>query len=298
MISLAHISPNIRGAIIMAASMLAFVLNDGMMKYLFADMTIYQAVFLRGVLTIPIIALIAIYRRQLLVRISWRDGKIVIMRVAGEVGATVLFLTALANMPLANVTAILQALPLAVTMAAALFLGEAVGWRRWTAILVGFTGVMIIVRPGMDGFSIYSLYALAAVACVTLRDVATRKLSPSVPSLFVALVTAIAITLLGLVMLPTIVWAPTNDTHWIVLAGAAAAIVFGYLFSIMAMRAGDISFVAPFRYTAMVWAIIMGVLLFGDWPDLMTLIGTGVVVATGMYSFHRENIRRHAAEAS
>lgn len=297
MTSLANISVNIRGAIIMAASMLAFVLNDGMMKFLFTDMTIYQAVYLRGILTIPIIALIAVYRRQLLVRISWRDSKIVMMRVTGEVGATVFFLTALANMPLANVTAILQALPLAVTMAAALFLGEAVGWRRWTAILVGFIGVMVIVRPGMDGFSVYSLYALAAVACVTLRDVATRKLSPSVPSLLVALITAIAITLLGLVMLPTIKWAPVNDAQWLVLAVAAAAIVFGYLFSVMAMRAGDISFVAPFRYTAMVWAIIMGVLLFGDWPDMMTLTGTGIVVATGMYSFHRENIRRRAGEA-
>ena len=290
-------SVNIRGAMIMAASMLAFVLNDGLMKLLFTDISIYQAVFLRGVMTVPIIGLIAVYRKQLFVRVSGHDWKIISIRVAGEVGATVLFLTALANMPLANVTAILQALPLAVTMAAALFLGEPVGWRRWTAILVGFCGVMVIVRPGLEGFSIYSLYALAAVACVTLRDVATRKLSPAAPSLLVAMMTAIGITILGFVMLPTIEWVPASQTQWFILVGAAAAIVGGYLFSIMAMRAGDISFIAPFRYTAMVWAILMGVLVFGDWPDVTTLIGTGIVVATGMYSFHRENLRTRAATA-
>jgi drug/metabolite transporter (DMT)-like permease len=193
-------------------------------------------------------------------------------------------------MPLANVTAILQALPLAITMGAAIFLNEFVGWRRWLAISVGFCGVVIIVRPGLDSFSMYSLSALAAVACVTLRDLATRQLSPELPSILVALITATAITLLGAIMLPTVTWAAIDNEHLSILTISATAIVFGYLFSVMAMRGGETSFIAPFRYTAMIWAIILGILLFNDWPDQLTLIGTGVIVATGIYSFHRERL--------
>lgn len=279
----------------MSASMLAFVLNDGQMKYLFADISIYQAIFLRGVLTIPLIAALAWHQRQLFIRLSRSDWKFVALRALGEIMATVGFLTALAHMPLANVTAILQALPLTVTMAAALFLAEPVGWRRWTAIGVGFVGVMIIVRPGLEGFSIYSLSALFAVACVTLRDIATRRLSSEAPSLFVALITAIAITGLGAVMVPSITWVQPTGSMWLVITGASVAIIFGYLFSIMTMRVGEIGFVAPFRYTAMVWAILMGILIFGEWPDAYTITGTAVIVITGLYSFHRERLARAKA---
>lgn len=279
----------------MSASMLAFVLNDGQMKYLFADISIYQAIFLRGLLTIPLIAALAWHQRQLFIRLSRSDWKFVALRALGEIMATVGFLTALAHMPLANVTAILQALPLTVTMAAALFLAEPVGWRRWTAIGVGFVGVMIIVRPGLEGFSIYSLSALFAVACVTLRDIATRRLSSEAPSLFVALITAIAITGLGAVMVPSITWVQPTGSMWLVITGASVAIIFGYLFSIMTMRVGEIGFVAPFRYTAMVWAILMGILIFGEWPDAYTITGTAVIVITGLYSFHRERLARAKA---
>ena len=279
----------------MSASMLAFVLNDGQMKYLFADISIYQAIFLRGVLTIPLIAALAWHQRQLFIRLSRSDWKFVALRALGEIMATVGFLTALAHMPLANVTAILQALPLTVTMAAALFLAEPVGWRRWTAIGVGFVGVMIIVRPGLEGFSIYSLSALFAIACITLRDIATRRLSSEAPSLFVALITAIAITGLGAVMVPSISWVQPTGSMWLVITGASVAIIFGYLFSIMTMRVGEIGFVAPFRYTAMVWAILMGILIFGEWPDAYTITGTAVIVITGLYSFHRERLARAKA---
>jgi drug/metabolite transporter (DMT)-like permease len=162
--------------------------------------------------------------------------------------------------------------------------------RRWLAISVGFCGVVIIVRPGLDGFSTYSLSALTAVACVTLRDLATRQLSPKIPSILVALITAIVITLLGAVMLPTVTWAAIDNGHLSILTISAIAIVFGYLFSVMSMRDGETSFIAPFRYTAMIWAIMLGILLFNDWPDQLTLIGTGVIVATGIYSFHRERL--------
>ena len=276
----------------MSVNMLAFVVNDAFMKFLFIDISIYQAIFLRGVITIPMLAMMAVYRNQITFSVNKSDWKYIWLRVAGEVGAAVFFLSALAQIPLANVTAILQAVPLTVTMAAALFLRETVGWRRWLAIIIGFLGVTIIVRPGVDGFSVYSLYAIAAVFCVTLRDIATRKLSKDVPTSLVAMITGVAITLYGAIMLPSVVWIPLTATHWFLLILAAIAIVFGYLFSVLAMRTGETSFIAPFRYTAMVWAIGLGIILFNDWPDNLTLLGTTIVIATGIYSFHREKVRQ------
>ena len=276
----------------MSINMLAFVVNDAFMKFLFIDISIYQAIFLRGVITIPMLALMAVYRNQITFSVNKSDWKYIWLRVAGEVGAAVFFLSALAQIPLANVTAILQAVPLTVTMAAALFLRETVGWRRWLAIIIGFLGVTIIVRPGVDGFSVYSLYAIAAVFCVTLRDIATRKLSKDVPTSLVAMITGVAITLYGAIMLPSVVWIPLTATHWFLLILAAIAIVFGYLFSVLAMRTGETSFIAPFRYTAMIWAIGLGIILFNDWPDNLTLLGTTIVIATGIYSFHREKLRQ------
>jgi drug/metabolite transporter (DMT)-like permease len=276
----------------MSASMLAFVLNDGLMKLLFIDWSIYQAIFLRGILTIPVMLFIAWSRDQLFIKISSRDWKFILIRTVSEVGAAIFFLSALAHMPLANVTAILQALPLVVTMAAALFLGESVRWRRWMAICAGFIGVLIIIRPGLEGFSIYSLSALGAVICVTVRDLTTSRLSPEVPSMFVALITGVAITGLGAMLLPTTIWAPINGSHWIILSVASIAIIFGYLFSVMAMRYGETAFIAPFRYTAMLWAIIFGILFFKDWPDEFTVIGTTIIVIAGVYSFHRERLQK------
>ena len=278
----------------MALSMLAFVLNDGLMKALFADMSIYQAIFLRGVLTVPLIAFMAWHQGALKVSIAPRDRLLVAIRVAAEIGATIGFLTALKHMPLANVTAIFQVLPLAVTMAAALFLGEQVGWRRWLAIGIGLCGVMIIIRPGMDGFSVYSIWVLAAVVCVTIREITTRKLSADLASLPVALATAMAICAMGAFMIPAVDWTPVSTGHWGFLAGASIAITGGLLFSVMTVRVGDIGFVAPFRYTAMVWAIGLGLLLFGDLPDLPTSLGTVIIILTGLYSLRREKQLRQS----
>ena len=281
----------------MALSMLAFVLNDGLMKAVFDSMSIYQAIFLRGLITVPLIALLAWQKGALIVSIAPRDRLLMMLRVAAEVGATVGFLTALKHMPLANVTAILQVLPLTVTMAAALFLGEKVGWRRWLAIAIGLAGVMIIIRPGMEGFSVYSIWALVAVGCVTIREIATRKLSANLPSLPVALATAIAISGLGAVMQPAVEWAPVSASAWSLIGGASLAIIGGYLFSVMTIRIGDIGFVAPFRYTAMVWALILGLLMFGEIPDMPMMTGTVIIILTGLYSLHRErSVRRTAQE--
>ncbi|WP_425403811.1 DMT family transporter [Hwanghaeella sp.] len=282
---------NFRGALFMAISMAGFVCNDATMKWISGELNLFQIVFLRGLCTIVMIGALAYWRGDLFYRPDRRDARILTLRLFGEVGGTFCFLTALFNMPLANASAILQSLPLVVTLGAALFLGEKVGWRRYTAIFIGFLGVLIIVRPGMEGFNAFALWAVAAVFFVTIRDLSTRSLSRGVPSMFVTLTTAVGVTVTSGLCLPFAEWKPVEAGHFLFLGGAAVLVFIGYLFGIMAMRHGEIGFISPFRYTIMVWAILLGLIVFGEVPDLWTLIGTGIVVGMGIYTFYRERVR-------
>jgi drug/metabolite transporter (DMT)-like permease len=281
-------SDNMRGAIIMMLSMAAFTLNDACIKSVAGEMPLFQAVLIRGLMTTALITLLAIHQGALRVHIPRKDWSIIGWRLVGEVGATVFFLIALFNMPIANVTAILQSLPLVITLAGAIFFGEKVGPRRYIAITIGFAGVLLIVRPGTDGFNIYSIFTLIAVCFVVLRDMSSRRLSKGVPSLSVALSAAIVVTLLGAGMTAIGDWQPVTGRSLALLGGASVFIVAGYLFSIMVMRVGEISFIAPFRYTALIWAIGLGIVVFGDIPDGWTLTGSAVVIGMGIYTFYRE----------
>lgn len=292
------LTDNVFGAILMAVSMLSFISNDALMKFLFQTISVEQGIFMRGLVSVPLLALIAYLRKSLFVRIDWRNWRVILTRAFAELAATMAFLTALSHMPLANITAILQALPLTVTMFAAIFFGEQVGWRRWSAILAGFIGVLIIIRPGGDGFNEYAVLAIVAVACVTVRDAITRRLDRSVPSLFVAFISAIPIFIYGGVATATTGWTVVSGAIIGIVVVAAIAITCGYLFAVMAMRNGEISFVAPFRYTGMIWAILFGFLLFGDLPDAATILGTMIVIGMGIYAFHRERIRQRASASS
>lgn len=272
----------------MMASMGAFALNDTCMKTLLTSVPMFQAFFLRGIATFILMLVLAYWQGVFRLRLPRRDWGLILIRTAGETGAAYFFLTALANLPLANVTAILQALPLTVTLAGAIFLGEAVGWRRFLAIFAGFCGVMLIIRPGPDGFDIYALYALIAVAFVTVRDLASRKLSRETPSMMVALTTALGVAIFAGVGSLGQEWVPLNISRILLLTGATVFIMAGYVTSVMAIRVGDISFTASFRYTSLLWALLLGLFVFGEWPDAITLLGGAIVVATGVFSFFRE----------
>ncbi len=282
------VSDNARGALLMMGSMAAFTFNDASMKALADEVPLAQAVFLRGLLTGGLMYLLARRMGGLGFRYSRRDLGLVALRTIAEVAAAGVFITALFNMPIANATAILQALPLTVTLAGALFFREAVGWRRMLAILVGLLGVLLIVQPGAEGFSIYSVYAVLAVLTVTVRDLAARRLSPAVPSLSVALIASVAVTVVfGAASLAT-PWAAPSPIAWVQLAAASVFIVGGYTFSVATMRIGDIAAVTPFRYTSLLWALLLGLVVFGDWPDRLTLAGAVIVVATGTFTLLRE----------
>lgn len=289
-------SDNTRGALLMMAAMAAFTVNDAIMKVLSAELPLFQSLFMRGVVVSLVLGLIA-RRAGALSRAVWAamgptDRRLVILRTAADALGTWFFLQALFSMPLANMTAIFQALPLAVTLGAALFLGENVGWRRMAAISVGFFGVMLIVRPDAGGFDLYAIYALTSVVLITVRELATRRLARAVPSLLVAFANAAAVMAFGLVgMLGTgaMVMPSIAATGWATLT--ALFIVGGYLGTVMAVRTGEMGFVTPFRYTALVWALVLGFVVFGDWPDPVTALGAALIVGTGLFTFYRERLR-------
>lgn len=280
---------NLRGVVAMCLAMAAFTANDAMMKAVLQSVPLFQAIALRGLMTVAVLLALAVAVRQPPVRLARPDAWMLAIRTLAEVGGTLTFLAALAHMPLANLSAILQSLPLAVTLAAALFLNERVGWRRAAAIGVGFAGVLLIVRPGGEGFSVWSLLGVLSVALVVVRDLSTRRMTAALPTLPVAVVAAGSVAVTGLAgMAAAGSWHPVTPQDWLRLAGAAAFLVVGYLSVVQAMRQGDVALVAPFRYTALVWALLLGWLLFGTVPDAVTWAGAALVVASGLFALWRE----------
>lgn len=283
------LSDNMRGALLMMGSMASFTLNDACMKVVLGKVPLFQAILLRGTATVILMVAVAHWLGGLDFRMPRRDWFLVIFRTLSDIGATYFFITALREMPIANITAILQVLPLTVTLSSALFFGEALGWRRLVAILIGFVGVMIIIRPGVDGFNSFAFHALAAVAFVTIRDLCARRLSPGVSSVTIALIGAFGVVTFAAVgAVAGNEWVDIDGHSAALLAAATIFIIGGYLFSVMTMRVGEISFTAPFRYTSLLWALLLGFMIFGDWPDQLTQLGIVIVVATGAFTFYRE----------
>jgi drug/metabolite transporter (DMT)-like permease len=284
----------------MAAAMAGFTMNDAITKAVSSEMNFGEIMLVRGVVAIALIATLA-WHQGALRPLRTLVMKPVVLRVAGEVLGTVAFLAAIVQLPLANTAAIFQALPLAVTLGAAVMFSEPVGWRRWLAITAGFIGVLIIVRPGVEGFNQFSLIALVSVFFCAVRDLATRRIPAVVPSLFITLVTTVTVTLAGAaIIVPLGGWTPPSSRALGLLTLAAVLLLIGYQCVIMALRSGDISAVAPFRYSALLWAMLLGYLVFGDVPDAMMVTGATIIVLSGLYAFYRERIRHRpvAADAS
>lgn len=290
-------SDNLRGAAFMMVAMAAFTLGDACMKAVSAIIPLYQAITLRGMLTIVALTAIAQLSGGLRVAALRQSWRLVAFRSLAELISTIAFFVALLRLPLATVSAIMQALPLAITLAAALFLREPVGWRRLTAISVGFAGVMLIIRPGTEAASAWVIFALIAVLGVVARDLASRRLPPAVPSVSVALCAAVVVTLAGAVGSVGQTWAEVSPRAAGLICLAACCVIIGYVFVIRVMRVGEIGFTTQFRYTALIWAVILGWLAFGEWPDTPTLIGGAIVVGSGLFTLARERrLQRRGAQ--
>lgn len=294
-----NFSANSRGAIFMTLAMAGYVFNDALMKLVSSDLPLFQAILIRGIIACVLMFFLTRYMGQLKLDKSlmiYVTNPAILLRTFAEAAATFFFLTALFHMPIANVSAMMQLLPLTLTLGAAIFFGEKVGWRRYSAILIGFFGVLLIIQPGGDNFNVYSLYGLGATACVTLRDLATRKLPEQTSSLTVSLLSAIIVTIMGGVGTLFESWQTVETYHVFTLAGAACILMVGYVFSIMAMREGDVSFVSPFRYSILLWALLLGYFIFDDIPTAIEGLGAIIVVGSGLFTFYRERLAESKAK--
>ncbi len=279
---------NLRGSVLMVLAMAGFALEDMFIKRLAETMPVGQIIAVIGLGGAVIFAAIARGQGRHLIT---RDllARPVILRNLGEMAGTMCFVTAIALTPLSSASAILQATPLVVTLGAAVFLGAPVGWRRWLAILVGFAGVLMVIRPGLAGFAPASLFAVGAVIGLAVRDLATRAVPAAISSMqlsayaFATLVPTGAI-LMALGGAPVALGAgEMRDLGLALLCGVAA-----YYAIVAAMRVGEVAVVTPFRYARLVFALIIGGTVFGERPDFWTLMGAGVIVASGLYTLMRE----------
>ena len=286
-------SDNTRGIWLMCASMLGFTLNDTLVKAVFdSGVPLSQVILLRGlVATVGLFVIAARSPGGLQLLPKGPDRWYLTLRTIGEVAATVTFLVALTHMPLANLSAIMQFLPLAVTLAAAVVLKTPIGWSRLAAILVGFAGVMLIIRPGAVDFDRWSVLGLASVGFVVLRDLSTRFFSSHLPSTTGAIWASVAVMGMGGVDVVREGWHPLTLQALVETSVAAGFLIVGYLAAIKVMRVGDLAVVAPFRYTSLLFAILLGWALFGTLPDHLTLIGAAIVVASGVYMLMQERGR-------
>lgn len=297
---------NLIGIVAMSAAVFVFFINDTLMKLAATTLPLGEVFFLRGIVASTIVAVAVALNgmwRLLPLLLNRRIG----IRLFGEAISSILYMAGFILLSVADATALFQVTPLATTAAAALFLGEKVGWRRWMAVAAGFVGVLVILRPGTSGFSPAALFILGSVAFVLVRDLATVGIPKTIPTLLVTGTSSVMLMLVGPLMLPIEPYVSTQP-QWVwpsalatlYLVAAAVTMLGGYLLLTFAFRTAEMSVVAPFRYTVLIWSFLAAILVFGQVPDGPTWIGAAIIVASGFYTFHRERLRRRglAAETS
>ncbi|MCJ8140413.1 DMT family transporter [Falsirhodobacter halotolerans] len=287
---------NMRGIALMVAAMALFAVEDMFLKLSAETMPIGQILAAGGLFGAICFGAVARMRGEpLFARGVWTGA--VGWRNLGEMVASGFYVTALALLPLSTVSAILQAQPLAITCCAALFLGEQVGWRRWTAIGVGFVGILFVVQPGRE-FEVHSLLAVAAVAGLTLRDLATRGVPRRIGSSAIGFSAMTMMLLLGAAMMAVQGTAPLDRPSALVLLGALVAGTAGYALIVAATRVGEVSVVTPFRYARLVFVLVLALIVFGEVPAPAVIFGATLVIASGLYTLARERRRRGRADPS
>ena len=282
-------SENFRGAVLMMICMGAFVLNDAFVRLAGDSLPLAQILFYRGLLTTITLALVAFYTGDLKLKVSSQDKWLILFRSVTEALAAYFFLTAVMNMPFANVTAILQILPMTVTLAAAVIFKEKVRAFHILLILLGFLGVILIINPAKDGFTIYAGYALISVLLITIRDLLSRKLSVDVPTLIPTVSASLGVLLFSILLITKTAFQPLDLQNSFFIVAAAFFIIFGYYTAVLVMRSGEISFISPFRYTAVLFALMLGFVFFDEQPDGIAFLGMTIVIISGIALMIRNN---------
>lgn len=269
----------------MSLGMVSFVINDSLVKHVSESLPSGQLIFVRGVFACLLLMATATALG------AWRatGGGVqailrrpVLIRAAFDALATLTYLTSLFHLPLGNATAINMATPLVITLLAVLLLGEQVRASRWLAIGVGFAGVLLIVRPTAEGFNAFALLCLLGTVLHASRDLMTRSIAPGTPAILITLSTAVSVTLLAGALSAVQGWQAMQLQHLLLLALASVFLAIGYFLLIVAMRAGEMSLIAPFRYVGLLMALLLGWIVWGDLPDALAWCGIALLVGAGL----------------
>lgn len=291
-----HAADNTRAALLMVASMAFFAVEDLFLKRSAEALPPGQVLALTGAAGALVFWALAASRRQPILTLEALRG-VALLRTLAEAAAAVLYILALALAPLTMTSALLQASPLVVVAGAALFLGEKVGWRRWASILVGFAGVLVILKPWDAAFDPTGLLTVACVLVLAVRDLATRVMPVRIGTFQVATWAYLGLVPAGVGLMAAMGQSFVQPTpgQWAGLGGALVSGLFGYYAVVAAMRLGEVSVVAPFRYTRLVFAMGIAMIFLAERPEASTLLGAAIVVGSGLYAFARERARKRAS---
>jgi drug/metabolite transporter (DMT)-like permease len=296
MSSLTLLSVNRRGILAMIGSMGCFIVNDALVKYASQTMPAAQLIFMRGVMASLFVLAVAqamgATRRVREIARGW-----VALRAIVDAIATMLFLVSLFHLPLANASAINMTSPLFIGVLAAFFLGERLDLPRWLAIGVGFLGVVLVIQPQAEGFNVYALVCLLATLLLSVRDLVTRRVPAGVPSILITLSNTFAVTLFagGLSMVEG--WRAFAAFEIGLLAVAAVFLSVAYFLLVFSTRHGDLSLIAPFRYTALLFATVIGFVVWSERPNLLGWAGIALIIASGIYVLRVSRRARAATDA-
>jgi len=279
---MSHWHANRIGILAMVGAMGCFIVNDSLVKYASQTMPATQLIFVRGVMASLLVLAVAhatgATRKVREIARGW-----VAVRAVVDAMATMLFLASLFHLPLANATAINMASPLIITVLAAMFLGERLGASRWIAIIVGFAGVLLIIQPRTDGFDGYALVCLLSTVLLSVRDLVTRRVHSAVPSIMITLSNTIAVTLFAALLSIFETWRAFSAYEVGYLAVVAVFLATAYYLLVVSTRHADLSLIAPFRYTALLFATVAGFVVWGDTPNALAWGGIALVVGSGIY---------------
>lgn len=287
-------STNRRGAAFMVTAMALFAANDAGTKFAAASLPVSEILVLRGTFAVVFLAILLAWRGELRETPKIFDWQ-VSLRGFAEAATGVLLITALASMPLGNVIAIIQLVPFLMTMIGALMLAERVGWRRWIAVVAGFAGMLFVVKPLPGAFDAASVFAIVATLTILLRDMLARSIGTRAPAFVVALGSIVAGIIVGGIGSTFQTWQTPDLFTWFALFGAGIFLVLAQFFIVIAYRGTELSAVAPFRYSIVVFAVIYGFIFFREWPDVFSVTGMTIMIAAGIYMLRREAVRERQA---
>jgi drug/metabolite transporter (DMT)-like permease len=266
---------------LMVLSMVAFTLNDTLVKLASETLPTGQVIFLRGVLATAFV-LLAVRLSGATLQLRPLVTGWVALRAVIDAFSTLVFLLSLFHLPLATATAIGMAAPLVIAALAAWWLGERVSPARWALIGTGFVGVLLVIQPGPQGFNAWAWLCLGSTVLTAVRDIVTRRIPPDTPSIGITLSTAVAVTLLALVVMAFEGWRPMEAREWALLTVAAMFLATGYQLLIRSTRSADLSVVAPFRYVCLLMALVLGWTLWGYVPNALAWTGIALIIGTGV----------------